>query len=147
MIEILEQVKSNLREDGNPNVLFTKETRPAAMAQLKAGIQAPFVAVGPAPISGPQIALFVSLQPREQWKNGIRENSAYFQMFIDEDGTMDMFTWVARGLKMRRSRAKTIDDAIFSINRFIAIVKSAAPQGWDGGGMSLSDHLRTSEVS
>lgn len=123
------------------DLLYTDETKPDVSAQLKAGIKAPFVAVAASPLDGADIALSVSFQPKERWNNGIFHNSAYFRMWVQADGTLDMFQTPAKGLKLRKMRVKSVEEAVSRINAFIEMVQSRAPADWDGGGLTLMRHV------
>jgi len=59
----------------------------------------------------PTILLRVSLQPKEEWTNGIFENSVYAHVSISNDGTMEMFSGCMKP-KLRKSHVISVHDAI-----------------------------------
>ena len=59
---------------GVPGSLFTAETAPAVVEQLKSGIKAPYVNAQVASLGGPEnvsVIFTVSADPKESWTNGI----------------------------------------------------------------------------
>lgn len=52
----------------------------------------PFFSSTKAVIGSDTVMLLVSFTPKETWKYGYVENSPYFRMCIESDGTMEVFT-------------------------------------------------------
>jgi hypothetical protein len=81
------------------------------------------------------IYLLICFQPKEEWPNGILENSNYFRMRIEEDGTMEVFTsslylkGVGYGkenrlpIKFRKAKAKSLVDAKDKLMKIINAIK------------------------
>jgi hypothetical protein len=51
----------------------------------------PFFQVTKAPLGADTIMLLVSFDPKEKWNYGYVENSQYFRMMIESNGTMEVF--------------------------------------------------------
>ena len=65
----------------------------------------------------------VSLDPRRKWHYGILENSRYFMVHLSSNGTMEMFSKHYRLPKMRKSKVKSLVDAVARINKYISANK------------------------
>jgi hypothetical protein len=61
------------------------------------------------------IMLTVSLQPKEQWKYGIMENSAYAHISIGHDGAMEMFSGCIKP-KLRKTHVSGINEVIIKLH-------------------------------
>ena len=62
------------------------------------------------------VMLAVSTTTKENWANGIFENSKYRRFSIENDGTVENFT--VSGLdKVRKFTAKSVDDLIARLNK------------------------------
>ncbi len=97
----------------------------SVVEKLQAGIKAPYVKVYKSTLGGierPTVMITVSMDSKETWAYGIIENSRYFKMSYQKDGTMEVFTAQYRmNSKFRKTKAKSIDDAIAKINKFIEL--------------------------
>lgn len=117
--------------------------------ELPLQIKAPVVSAYISRLGGadrPSVMLFVGLDPRETWMNGIAENSRYFKMSIDSDGEMEvhsdsgvkgragMMEHVALLKRFRKTKAKSLPEVIKKINKYIAEV--------DGAGAAPTSHGR-----
>jgi len=115
----------------------TKEDATAFCSELKSGVKAPYVNVSLGQIGSPdRVYITVGLQPKEKWKNGIFQNSTYFQMHISSDGSMEVFSsnltvksknpmlaYDRIPVKFRKTKAKSTEDAIAKINAFSKQIK------------------------
>jgi hypothetical protein len=99
--------------------MFNPETVDSAITSLKT-INAPFVQISKSELGGKEyvsIIIKVSLQPKGQWT--IFQNSNYFLLHFFQNGTMEMFSgWVKKNF--RKTKAKSIDDAVNKVNKYIA---------------------------
>jgi hypothetical protein len=62
----------------------------------------------------------VSLQPREQWANGIFENSPHMRFSIYRNGTVEQFQVDYRiPKKFRKAKARSLEQAVQKINAYL----------------------------
>jgi hypothetical protein len=104
---------------------FTPGDIDSVVTKLQTGIKAPWVRVNKSTLGGPTRAsamITVSLDPKKDWVNDILQNSRYFNMSYNIDGTMELFSGGRNMPKFRRARVKNVEDAIERINKFIALV-------------------------
>ena len=105
----------------------TSSQRSAIVRYLNARIKAPAVSSQVSTLGGVNRAsaiVHVSLDPKSSWVNGIFQNSRYFIIRVDRDGTMEMFSKSYRLKdKMRKSKVASIPLAVAKINKYIAGVK------------------------
>lgn len=103
---------------------YTPEEADAAVEKLQTGIKAPYVKVYKSTLGGADrvsILITVSLDPRETWSNGILENSRYFRMHYLMNGSLELFSGGWKMTKFRKTKAKTPDDALAKINKYIEL--------------------------
>jgi hypothetical protein len=67
------------------------------------------------------IMIAISTKPKNEWPNGIFQNTPYSHIRIEMDGTVESFSGSLP--KMRKFRVKSIDDAIRKIKEYINKVK------------------------
>jgi len=94
--------------------------------KVKSGIKAPVVTAQMPALGGEERAsllIMVALDPKSTWPNNILENSRYFRIDIERNGSMEQFTMSRLSKKMRKTKVKSIDDAIKKINKYIGEVK------------------------
>ena len=100
------------------NSFFNFDTAREVMDRLKNDLKFPFVSVRLSILGGKEnstIMLTVSADPKENWENGIFENSSYRRFSIYNDGTVENF--VCSGLdKVRKFNAKSVDNLIEKLN-------------------------------
>jgi len=91
--------------------------------KLKKQIDAPEVSASIATLGGkerPSVILSVSLNPKNEWPNGIYMNSMYSKFYITYDGIIEQFAKNYKiKKKFRKSRFKNTDDVIKKINKYI----------------------------
>ena len=90
---------------------------------LTQGIHAPYKKVRTSDLGGPDkvcLMLVVSLDAKADWINGILQNSRYFQMMIQNDGSMDVFVGVSRDVKFRKCKTTSLEDCTRRINKYIS---------------------------
>lgn len=63
----------------------------------------------------PSIMLRVSLQSKDEWKNGIFENSPYAHISISYNGTMEMFSGCIQP-KLRKTQVKSTHEVISKLH-------------------------------
>lgn len=102
---------------------FAPADADSAVEKLKSEINADFVNAYKSTLGGVEhtsILITVSLDPKESWANGILQNSRYFQMHYSTNGVLEMFSG-GRGFssKFRKTRVKSVEDAIAKINKYI----------------------------
>lgn len=103
----------------------TQAQRSAIDKYLESRIKTPEVHVQVSTLGGVARAgaiISASLDKKSTWANGIYQNSRYFQIRIDRDGTMEMFhkSYKIPAKAMRKSKAKSLPDAVLKINKWIA---------------------------
>ena len=104
----------------------TEAERSKVARYLKRSIKAPFVSVVISTLGGVHRAsamIKVSLDNRAKWKNGIYENSRYFQIDLGVNGVVEQFSRSHKILNMRKTRAKTLAEAVAKINAYIKKAK------------------------
>lgn len=117
----------------------TPEGNQDAISKIKHNLEGkvPYYVVNTGPMSrNDSIYLVVGFQEKGTWPSGIMENSNYFRMRIELDGTMEVFTQslYKQGnrpsfenrlpVKFRKARAKDLNDAIKKLNAYISLVQS-----------------------
>ena len=85
--------------------------------QLKQGLKFAYVSIQTSSLGGverPSILITISTSKRDNWANGILENSNYAKIHISHTGVVEHFSgW---RLKLRKFTAKDIPHAIQKIN-------------------------------
>jgi len=101
------------------NSLYNIETAQELVDRLKEELYYSFISATISKLGGeenPCIMLAVSTTTKENWANGIFENSDYRRFSIDNDGTVENFT--TSGLsKVRKFTAKSVDNLIEKLNK------------------------------
>ena len=101
------------------NSLFNVETAQALVDKLKEELFYSFIGTWISELGGKDevtIMLVGSTTTKEEWTNGILENSDYRRFSIHNDGTVENFT--TSGLdKVRKFTAKSVDDLITRLNK------------------------------
>lgn len=112
--------------EATEGAVFDIEDVEKAVELLNMNIRAPHVYVYSSALGGPEhvtILIGFSLDPKPSWKHGILENSRYVKLYFANDGVI---TWISSGTglkKWRKTRTKSLDDAIKKINTWIKGVK------------------------
>lgn len=105
-----------------PSIFDISNVREAC-ERINAGIDAPLVKASFSTLGGEDkvsILVLVALQPREEWTNGILENSDHFRLHLDRDGTVEQFGLGFRlNKKFRKRQVKSIEDLISKVNEYI----------------------------
>ena len=74
------------------------------------------------------ILLNISLDPKEEWNNGIYQNSNYMQFYISNSGIIERFAahynLYKDPFKFRKTRVKNIEDLLNKLNIFFEKVKN-----------------------
>ncbi len=128
MISILQQwqYRGQLREDGDQS-LFTKQNINDIAKQIQKQIKAKYVKCKSDPSYGKyrsNITIFISLEYKSQWENGIYQNSKYLTFILYSDGELIQINKDYRiKQNFRKSRVITINDAIKRINKYIEIIQ------------------------
>ena len=109
--------------------VFDMDNAALAVSDMKSKINAPVVNANLSTLGGSDkasIILSISLDPKEQWQNGIYQNSHYLQFSINTNGDMDLFNrHYSIKNKFRKTRVGSVGDAISKINAYIASVTGA----------------------
>jgi len=96
-----------------------------ARQELEGKINAPFVRVRISTLGGKDRAtlmLTISLDPREEWANGIFENSRYMRFHLGQNRVLEQFVLSVpnkRPTKFRKTRVKSLDELAIKINQYI----------------------------
>jgi hypothetical protein len=104
---------------------FVPAEADAVIQKLKDGIQAPHKNIYKSTLGGIErtsIMITLSLDPKEEWKNGILQNSRYCMFHYNVDGSLEQFSRQYNLPKFRKTRVKSVDDAIAKINAYINTV-------------------------
>ena len=91
---------------------------------------APFVQIKNGCVGNDSIMFLVCLDAKETWSYGIVENSRYFRLHLESDGSMEVFTQsIHKGTKksfetrvntkFRRCTAKTLEDVVVRVIKFV----------------------------
>ena len=91
-------------------------------------INAPFVQPQVSTLGGKNraaILLRISLDPKEEWSNGIFQNSRFMQFRISIDGEVEQFT-LSHKLKaikkFRKTRVKSLKEFVDKVNKYIGVL-------------------------
>lgn len=122
--------KVNEADDKGNGRIFTSENVKDVIEKIKTGLKFPFVNAYPSNLGGNEniaIMLGVSLDPKDKWTNGIYQNSRFANIIIDNNGDMEMFTkqYTLKEYKFRKTKVKSIDDAIAKLNAWGEQAKNA----------------------
>jgi len=116
------KLKTLLTED----TVMDKDQAEELKSKLNNQLDAPFVQASVSTLGGqhrPTVMLKVSLEPKNEWQNGIYQNSNYSQFQITHDGNIEQFSSWGMSKKFRKAKFKTIDDALKKINDYLNTVK------------------------
>jgi hypothetical protein len=116
--ETMEMGKLNLQ----PLSSFNTDTAQASLDKIKSSLNATVTGGRVYELGGPDhvaIGISFSIDPREEWSNGIFENSRYAQFMLENDGTLKHLAGKGIG-RMRLTRTKSVDDVIDKLNAFIS---------------------------
>jgi len=110
------------------NALFTIDNIEDAKSKMQKNIKAPYVMVSHSTLGGDErisILLKISLDDQKTWANGIFQNSKFFQIRYDStDSKLELFTkHFSITQKFRKTKTKSVEDAISKINKYIGIIK------------------------
>lgn len=97
--------------------LFDINTVEEEMEKIRKGLNFPYVQVSKDTLGGDKhvtIMIRISKQPKEDWSYNIFQNSPHANISIERNRTVECFG--GRGLKMRKFKAKSIEQAIEKIN-------------------------------
>ena len=89
--------------------------------KLRNGINAPYKNIYHSTLGGKDrvaILITISLDPREEWVNGILENSNYIKLDFTKDGTVEYISGRKIG-GFRKIKSNNVEEAIKKINRYI----------------------------
>lgn len=102
--------------------LFSVETAPALIEKMRAEIKAPYFAASISSLGGVErasIMFRISLQPKEEWKNGIFHNSSYGMFALERNGSLEMHTSSGLKKKFRKTVVKNEQDLITKMNKWV----------------------------
>jgi hypothetical protein len=115
--------------------LFNIDTVKSDVEKIKENIKAPYVNAYYSSLGGEKnisVLVTVSLDEKETWANKILENSRYFKLHITNDGRLEMFTKSHKiSEKFRKTKVKSVDEAINKINTFINGVNNITEERLD----------------
>lgn len=104
----------------------TQTERSAINKLFESKIKAPYVYSQVSTLGGVKrasVVIKVSLDPKSKWHYGILQNSRYFMIHLNRDGTLEQFSKSYQLPKMRKSKVKSLADAVVRINKYIQAVK------------------------
>ena len=101
------------------NSLFNIDNVQNVVDRLKTELKSPFISVKISTIGGNEnvaILVAMSIEPKENWTNGIFSNSNYRRFDISNNGITENFI-NSEMPKVRKFTAKTVDDLIIRLNK------------------------------
>jgi len=136
-MKITERKLNQIIKEEMDNVIKTKEVFPLDESnvqeikeELKTALQAmvPWSSVGISNLGGkhrPSIMFNISLDPKEEWSNGIYQNSRFAQFSLSYDGRAECFAGGERrkGWKFRSTKVKNVQDLLRKLQVFVDIGK------------------------
>ena len=126
-MRLLEKIDNYLQEQN----AFDPDDTETIRKKIERGLDAPHAKVNVSRLGGKEntaIMIKATLDPKNEWTNNIFENSRYFQVSFYMDtskSNLEMFakSHKIEGKKMRKQKAKNVDEAIRKINTWISKVK------------------------
>lgn len=103
-------------------VIRSHEGAVGLATHLGATVKAPYVYATASTLGGlskASIIIKVSLDHRSKWHNGIFQNSRYAMFHLSGDGTLEQFSKHYKLPKMRKSKAKSLPDAVKKIQAYL----------------------------
>jgi hypothetical protein len=100
--------------------IFNYENVGKALQALREGLNFPYVSCYSSTLGGRDnvaILLCISEDSRENWSNGILENSRYRKIHISNDGRVENFTSRWNLKRFRKFRGKSIEHIIEKLNK------------------------------
>lgn len=101
--------------------IWSYENIDEIIQKLNSGIHAPFLHFSKSMLGGrdrASIAIALSLDPKNTWKNNIFENSRYARFFFEMNGTINQISGYGTS-KFRKIRVSSVEAAIAKINAFV----------------------------
>jgi hypothetical protein len=125
MRQIIEEVQPE-----QAKTLFGPDFSASDAEDLQGKIKAPYVSVHTSSLGGRErltIMVTVSWQPKDQWKQGILQNSNYAMFSFYQDGTVEQFQLSVydermmriKASKWRKTKVKSMDDFVSKLNTYI----------------------------
>jgi len=111
--------KLKKRGDNMANKIFDIQNSEAIKDLLLKNIDAEYKAVNISTLGGNDyvaLLLSISLNKKENWQNGIFENSLYYHFIIDNNGEVENFSKNYQLKKIRKKTLKNIMEVIAYIN-------------------------------
>ena len=97
------------------------------VGKLKTELKAPLVNAYASTLGGAErvsVLLMIAMDPKDQWENGILENSYYGKYHISRNGTMEH---ISGPMRLRKTHAKSIQDVVDKFNKLIAAPRQNPP--------------------
>ena len=95
------------------------------MAKINSGVKTPFVGAYTSSLGGPEhttVMIRATLEPEDKWPHGIWQNAKYMMFSFEQNGTLELFNRSHKiGAKFRKTRVKSVDDAVAKINAFVQV--------------------------
>ena len=101
--------------------IFTKDSVDEFALKLKNSLKVPFISMRKSSLGGrTTLLLAIGFEKKENWINGIFENSKYARFSIEENGIVECFT-ISHNLnkKFRKSKVKSFEKLKERLNKFI----------------------------
>jgi len=136
--------------EGNTNPLIEEGHYDNIVEYLNENIRAPYVRSQVSTLGGIRNAsalITVSLDNKSDWNYGILQNSRYFMIHIHQDGSMELFSKQYTLPKMRKTRVKSIAEAVDKINSYIESIhsnplKPGSPEALAAGAKARETRMR-----
>lgn len=109
-------------------IVFDASTADEWVGKISEGLGkvAPFVNVSKSTLGGSEnvsILFVVSVDDKKDWKNRILENSTYFRMHLDNDGSLWNFSGYTKPAKFRKTRVKSAEEVVAKVSKFVEEIR------------------------
>lgn len=120
----------HLLEETQSGEIFKPPFSESDVEDLQKRIKAPWHQVYVSSLGGVErqtIMLRLSWQPKDQWKQGILQNSNYAMFSVYRDGTVEQFQLAVYDARMqrmkvtkwRKTKVKSLDDFVTKLNAYV----------------------------
>lgn len=115
-----------------------------SIKKIQNDVKAPYVDVGKPPLDdGTSIYVHVSLDKKKDWAHGYFINSRHSTFFIYKDGIVEQTdkSYQIKD-KFRKSKARSIDEAINKINKYVELINQSST----GAAMASNNSTDSDEI-
>lgn len=87
-----------------------------AAPNIKQAVVTLYTLGGPSKAS---LGITIGLDAKETWVNNIFDNSRHFKLMLEPDGSLVWLMGSKIGLKLRKSKVKSVDEAAAKVIKFV----------------------------